>query len=140
MSSQMLYGSKHCNVLQVLPKDNFPTLTVLHLPNKNYRRVGKYRNRKFADGSEVFEQPHPSLLMAMEVHLGLRSAMPNKPQIPYRGVQMVDDVARQHDRFPLLEQRMKEFNDYVNRGGVLSDEDMTKVELIPDDNADSNNK
>jgi len=76
----------------------------------------------------------------MEVHLGLRSAMPNKPQIPYRGVQMVDDVARQHDRFPLLEQRMKEFNDYVNRGGVLSDEDMTKVELIPDDNADSNNK
>eukprot|EP00977_Amphora_coffeiformis_P011018 scaffold2632_cov158-Amphora_coffeaeformis.AAC.10 len=138
MSSQMLYGGRHCNVQQVLPKDTFPTLTVLHLPNKNYRRVGKYRNRKFADGSEVFEQPHPSLLRAMEAHLGLRLAMPNKPQIPYRGVQMVDDVARQHDRFPLLDQRMKEFNDYVKRGGVLSEEDMTKVDLLPEGTADNN--
>ena len=131
----MLYGRRHCNVLQVLPKDTFPTLTVLHLPNKNYRRVGKYRNRKFADGSEVFEQPHSSLLRAMEVHLGLRSFMPNKPQHPYKGIQMVDEVPREHDRFPLLNQRMKEYKDYVDRGGVLSEEDMTKVELIPEDPA-----
>lgn len=129
----MLYGSRHCNVLQVIPKDTFPTLTVLHLPNKNYRRVGKYRNRKFADGSEVFEQPHPSLLRTMEVHIGLRSALPNKPQHPYRGVQMVDDVVREHDRFPLLDQRMREFDDYVKRGGVLSEGDMSKIELIPED-------
>ncbi|KAL3927187.1 MAG: hypothetical protein SGARI_005391, partial [Bacillariaceae sp.] len=38
MSSQMLYGGRHCNVQQVLPADSFGTLTVLHLPNKNYRR------------------------------------------------------------------------------------------------------
>ena len=129
----MLYGRRHCNVQQVLPKDRFPTLTVLHLPNKNYRRVGKYRNRKFADGSEVFEQPHSSLLLAMEVHLALRQALPNAPQIPYRGIIMVDEVNREHDRFPLLDVRMREYQEYVKRGGVLSREDMTKVELVPEE-------
>ena len=132
MSSQMLYGGRHCNVQQVLPKDSFGSLTVLHLPNKNYRRVGKYRNRTFADGSEVFERPHPSLLTAMELHLALRAAIPNDPQKPYRGVQMVDEVVRQHDRFPLLDQRMKEYNEYAKRGGVLSQEDMSKTELLPE--------
>lgn len=127
----MLYGKRHCNVQQVLPKDAFSTLTVLHLPNKNYRRVGKYRNRKFADGSEVFEQPHASLLTAMEVHLALRQALPNAPQFPYRGIQMIDDVVQEHDRFPLLDQRMKDYEAYVQRGGVLSADDMTKVELVP---------
>ena len=132
MSSQMLYGGRHCNVQQVLPKDTFSTLTVLHLPNKNYRRVGKYRNRTFANGSEVFERPHPSLLSAMQVHLAMRSAVPNAPQQPYRGVQMVDEVVREHDRYPLLDQRMKEYDAYVKRGGVLSDDDMTKTELVPE--------
>lgn len=128
----MLYGKRHCGVQQVLPKDSFGALTVLHLPNKNYRRVGKYRNRTFADGSEVFEKPHSTLLLAMELHLGLRKALPNKPQIPYRGIQMVDDVVRNRDRSALLERRMKEFQDYVKRGGVLSEYDMTKTELTED--------
>ena len=136
----MLYGGRHCNVQQLLPKDSFPTLTVLHLPNKNYRRVGKYRNRTFADGSEVFERPHPSLLMAMEVHLALRAAMPNKPQKPYRGIQMIDEVVREHDRFPLLDVRMNEYNEYVKRGGVLSEEDMTKTDLIPEEDAEGKKK
>jgi hypothetical protein len=39
MSSQMLYGGRHCGVQQVIPVNSFGTLTVLHLPNKNYRRV-----------------------------------------------------------------------------------------------------
>ena len=129
----MLYGGRHCNVQQVLPKDSFSTLTVLHLPNKNYRRVGKYRNRTFANGSEVFERPHSSLLSAMEVHLALRSALPNTPQHPYRGVQMVDEVVREHDRYPLLNQRMDEYNEYVKRGGVLSQGDMSKTELVPEE-------
>lgn len=128
----MLYGGRHCGVQQVLPKDSFGTLTVLHLPNKNYRRVGKYRNRTFADGTEVFEQPHSSLLLAMELHLGIRSSLPVKPQLPYSGIQMVDDVAQEHDRFPLLERRMKEFQEYVKRGGILSDYDMTRTALTED--------
>jgi len=45
MSSQMLYHKKYCNVQQVLPVRSFGSLTVLHLPNKNYRRVGHYQNR-----------------------------------------------------------------------------------------------
>lgn len=130
MSSQMLYGGRHCNVQQVLPKDKFGTLTVLHLPNKNYRRVGKYRKREFSDGTEVFEQPHSSLLTAMELHLATRRAWPLEPQIPYRGIRMVDEVNR--ERSPLLERRMQEYEAYVKRGGVLSEDDMIKTDLMED--------
>lgn len=116
------------DVQQVIPKDKFGALTVLHLPNKNYRRVGKYRNRQFADGSEVFETPHESLLTAMELHLSVRQNVPSEPQHPYRGIRMVDEVTR--DRTALLERRMQEYQDYVNRGGVLNEYDMTKTALV----------
>lgn len=132
MSSHMLYGGRHCGVQQVLPKDKFGALTVLHLPNKNYRRVGKYRQRVFSDGTEVFEQPHESLLTAMELHLGVLQAMPAKAQFPYKGIQMVDEVDSPRDRTPLLERRMQEYKEYVQRGGVLSEYDMTKTELVED--------
>lgn len=130
MSSQMLYGGRHCGVKQVIPKEKFGALTVLHLPNKNYRRVGKYRKREFSDGTETFEAPHSSLLTAMELHLGLRQAWPPKPQRPYRGIRMIDEVQKPGDRTPLLERRMDEYQAYVKRGGVLSEDDMTKTGLV----------
>lgn len=132
MSSHMLYGKRHCGVTQLLPKNTFGSLTVLHLPNKNYRRVGKYRKRKFADGSEVFDQPHESLLSAMELHLALRREFPQPPQKPYRGIRMVDQVNVARDRTPLLERRMSEYQAYVDRGGVMSADDMEKVALVED--------
>lgn len=116
---------------QVIPKDTFGTLTVLHLPNKNYRRVGKYHNRQFADGSEVFETPHESLLSAMELHISVRQNLRSEPQNPYRGVRMVDEVER--GRTALLERRMQEYHDYVNRGGVLSEYDMSKTALVEEE-------
>lgn len=119
------------DVQQVIPKDKFGALTVLHLPNKNYRRVGKYRNRQFADGSEVFETPHESLLTAMELHLSVRQNLPSEPQHPYRGIRMVDEVIR--DRTALLERRMQEYQDYVNRGGILNEYDMTKTALVEEE-------
>jgi len=130
MSSQMLYGGRHCHVQQVIPKDKFGTLTVLHLPNKNYRRVGKYRNRQFSDGTEVFEQPHASLLTAMELHLGVRQAWPAAPQKPYQGIRMIDQVDNPPDRTDLLGRRMKEYEEYVERGGVLSEDDMTRTQVV----------
>lgn len=133
MSSHMLYGNRHCNVQQVIPRDKFGALTVLHLPNKNYRRVGKYRNRKFADGTEVFDMPNEKLLTAMELHIGLLRGLPPKaPEFPYKGIKMVDEVDQQTDRSPLLERRMMEYNDYVQRGGVLSEADMTRTTLVED--------
>jgi hypothetical protein len=133
MSSQMLYGGRHCKVQQVLPKARFPSLTVLHLPNKNYRRVGKYRNRTFSDGTEVFQAPHESLLSAMEVHVGLRRSFPAQPQRPYRGIRMVDEVNKARDRTPLLERRLREYEDYVKRGGVMNEYDMTRTALVEDE-------
>lgn len=133
MSSQMLYGGRHCNVQQVIPRDKFGALTVLHLPNKNYRRVGKYHNRKFADGTEVFEAPSDRLLTAMDLHLGiLRGLPPKEPQLPYRGIKMIDDVDLPSERTPLLERRMAEYTEYAKRGGVLSGDDMTKTILVDD--------
>lgn len=132
MSSQMLYGCRNgCCVRQILPKErSFGALTVLHLPNKNYRRVGKYRQREFSDGTEVFEQPSSTLLTDMELHLGMRQVWHPEPQIPYRGIKMVDEVDKTSDRNALLERRMKEYEEYVQRGGILSDYDFTRTDLV----------
>jgi hypothetical protein len=130
MSSQMLYGGKHCNVQQVLPVDSFGTLTVLHLPNKNYRRVGHFRNRTFSDGTEQFDHGlSAGLLTAMMLHLEIRKAIPQTPRIPYDGITMVDEVGRGKQRTPLLERRMGEYQAYVDRGGILTPADMEHTAL-----------
>lgn len=132
MSSQMLYGGRHCNVQQVLPIDSFGTLTVLHLPNKNYRRVGHFRNRTFSDGTETFDHGlSAGLLTAMTLHLEVRRHFTKEPRIPYDGIKMVDEVERK-GRTPLLERRMGEYQAYADRGGVLSEDDMKKTALIED--------
>jgi len=133
MSSRMLHGSKFCNVQQVLPIDTFGSLTVLHLPNKNYRRVGRYRNRTFSDGTEHFEVSS-SLLTSMNLHVALRNATKQKPHIPYNGVMMVDEVGdRRRDRPPVLERRLREYQAYVDRGGILSEDDMGKTNLVDEE-------
>lgn len=141
MSSQMLYGKRHCNVQQVFPRQSFGTLTVWHLPNKNYRRVGKYHNRTFATGSEVFERPHPSLLRALELHLALKKAFSIPQQPPqqqsssfgeYHGcIRMVDEVDDPHHKSSqLLQQRMKDYHAYIQRGGILCASDLIHTDLV----------
>jgi hypothetical protein len=130
MSSQMLYGGRHCGVQQVIPIESFGTLTVLHLPNKNYRRVGRYHNRTFSDGTETFDHGiSAGLLTAMTLHIELKRLVPPKARIPYDGVRMVDEVEPE-GRMPLLERRMAEYQAYVERGGVLSEDDMKKTALV----------
>jgi hypothetical protein len=136
MSSQMLYGSSHCNVQQVLPVDSFGTLTLLHLPNKNYRRVGHFRNRTFSDGTESFDHGVPgSLLTSMRLHLEIQIFFDKLPSYPYTGIQMVDECScksceNRNDCSPLLGRRMEEFRAYIERGGVLSKDDMEKTDLV----------
>jgi len=142
MSSQMMYGGRHCGIQQVLPIDNFGQLTVLHLPNKNYRRVGKKgrlggydkkdaKDVEFADGTEVFEGPDPSLMTAMQLHIEIRRHFQLQPDSVYTGVKMVNEVDydgnffRGKDRHEkLVEKRMKEYQDYVARGGIMVESDM----------------
>lgn len=140
MSSQMLYGNRHCNVQQVIPMDKFGALTVLHLPNKNYRRVGKHgrvggndaKEEKGGDEkSAAIEGPSDKLLTALQLHIDMRRKWPMQPQRPYKGIQMIDDV--RGGRAPMLDRRMREFRAYEARGGVLSEEDMEKVNLIDED-------
>mmetsp|Transcript_2176 Transcript_2176/g.4718 ORF Transcript_2176/g.4718 Transcript_2176/m.4718 type:complete len:518 (-) Transcript_2176:692-2245(-) len=130
MSSRMLHGTRHCNVQQLLPLETFGTMTVLHLPNKNYRRVGKFRNRTFADGTEMFDYGvSSSLLSSMRLHVELRKATNQKPTIPYAGIRMVDEVGLR-GRPAVLERRMREYRAYVDRGGILDSHDMEKTILV----------
>ena len=143
MSSQMLYGGRHCGVKQLLPVDNFGQLTVLHLPNKNYRRVGKQGRiggndkapkNEFSDGTEVFERSHPLLLKALELHVEMKKEFPNLQTSnideggQYNGVLVLDtDVKRHHfhkDHKDAFEKRLNAYKDYVARGGYMIESDM----------------
>jgi len=144
MSSQMMYGGRHCNVKQLIPVENFGQLTVLHLPNKNYRRVGKQGRLggsvnapkiEFSDGSEVFQKSHPSLLKDLELHIEIKRQFPNlqttnvggKGKI-YTGIRMVDtevDLSRMFKNHKAAAQaRLDAYRAYVERGGYMIDSDM----------------
>eukprot|EP00591_Stephanopyxis_turris_P002338 CAMPEP_0195510948 /NCGR_PEP_ID=MMETSP0794_2-20130614/3442_1 /TAXON_ID=515487 /ORGANISM="Stephanopyxis turris, Strain CCMP 815" /LENGTH=479 /DNA_ID=CAMNT_0040638471 /DNA_START=245 /DNA_END=1684 /DNA_ORIENTATION=+ len=138
MSSNMLYGKSHCNVRQLLPVDNFGQFTVFHLPNKNYRRVGKkgrlggHVNEdavKDEERIEVIDMPSDQLLTAVELHVAMRKEWPAKPRFPYQGVTMVDETQGQR-KSHLTQERIEEYKEYVKRGGVMTDEDMTKTDLV----------
>lgn len=148
MSSRMLHGKKHCNVKQLMPIENFNQLSVWHLPNKNYRRVGKKGRiggtessieNEFGTGKEEFVGPDASLPTAMQLHLAMRKEY-GYPQIPhdenknqrpneYIGIVMLNefDVGRQfRGKAPyinMVDERMKAYDDYVARGGQMTDVD-----------------
>jgi len=65
----------------------------------------------------------------MRLHIELRKATMQVPTVPYAGIRMVDEVSKRKDRTPLLERRMGEYQAYVDRGGILSEEDMKKTTL-----------
>jgi hypothetical protein len=121
MSSQQLYGKRHCNVQQVIPIKNFGAHTVLHLPNKNYRQVGRkgrlggtLDKDKEAEAATLMQASLPvvssKLLTAMQLHIALRQKWPAKPQHPYEGIQMIDKVEGSAANNPLLTRRMKEYH------------------------------
>jgi len=112
-------------------------LTVLHLPNKNYRRIGKKGRLgggtgdiEFATGKETFDTPHESLPTEMQVHLSIRKAFPVKAKNDknYKGIVMVDEIGEEPHPQPHHPQRvldkMAAYNEYVSRGGILSSKDI----------------
>jgi hypothetical protein len=137
---------RHCGVTQLLPVENFGQLTVLHLPNKNYRRVGKQgrlggtdnsTKNEFSDGTEVFQPSHPDLLQALELHVEMKRQFPNIQKTnlageggreKYVGVRIVDtdihpgSFAANHRR--VAEKRLEAYKAYVERGGYMIDSDM----------------
>lgn len=136
MSSHMLHGSKHCNVQQILPIEQFGQLNVLHLPNKNYRRVGKKGRiggsdsnieNVFGTGKEQFDAPSSTLVTAMEFHLAVRKAYPVTEKKKYKGIRMIDDWGSHSG---LMRKRMKAYENYVARGGVMSDSDINSWSWI----------
>lgn len=144
MSSQMLYGNRHCAVKQLLPAENFGQLTVLHLPNKNYRRVGKQGRlggsdnapkNEFSDGTEVFQRASPDLMKALELHVEVKRQFPHLQSsnvggegTGYTGIRMVDtDINLSKlwsNHRAAAEQKLKAYKAYVDRGGYMVDADM----------------
>ena len=147
MSSQMLYGNNHCNVQQVIPMDNFGQLSLWHLPNKNYRRVGKHgrlgnlgKKKQEKDDKdtpvEEIQGPSPLLPTAIQVHMEMRKNFPSKANADnkYTGVTMVDEIkGRYKGNIDRVNHRMKAYREYVQRGGILSEEDMEKWNWLSDD-------
>mmetsp|Transcript_30964 Transcript_30964/g.36130 ORF Transcript_30964/g.36130 Transcript_30964/m.36130 type:complete len:492 (+) Transcript_30964:202-1677(+) len=148
MSSRMLHGGKHCNVQQLIPMKNFGQMTVWHLPNKNYRRVGKKGRlggggveNEFATGDEKFDLPDASLPTAMQMHLELRKAFPKVKSVSegkeYNGIVMINDIDTQRifkrfkQHMEMVDGRMKSYEDYVSRGGQLSDVDFESWRWVP---------
>ena len=129
---------------QLLPVENFGQLTVLHLPNKNYRRVGKQGRlggndnapkNEFSDGSEVFQRSHPDLMKALEMHIEMKRQFPNLQSSNvggegkrYTGIRIVDtdvDFNSMHKNHrAAAEQRLEAYKTYVARGGYMVDSDM----------------
>ena len=149
MSSRMLHGKKHCNVKQLIPIRNFGQVTVWHLPNKNYRRVGKKGRiggvdssieNEFGTGKEKFLGPDPNLPTAMQLHLEMRKnygypdvgedksiSSSRAKKKPYKGIIMINEVDLGNRGIPkyvsMLYERMKAYDEYVARGGLLADSD-----------------
>lgn len=53
-------------------------------------------------------------------HLSVCQNLPYEPQYPYRGIR---------DHTALLERQTQEYLNYLNRGGVLNEYDMTMTDL-----------
>jgi len=138
MNSAMLYSKTYCAVQQVLPFQRFGALTVHHLPNKNYRRVGK-KGRiggtdkgaevQFADGSEQFQGPSDLLLTEMQLHMAMAKKFGGHSGGEYSGIEMVNDMTedktmpdKRHRK--LVDIRMAAFEEYKKRGGIMAEEDM----------------
>jgi hypothetical protein len=135
MSSQMLHGSRHCNVQQVIPIDKFGELTVLHLPNKNYRRVGRHGRLGGGKGgtpahqvygNETFTPTSSLLVSAMQLHIEFAKRWPKTPNIPYNGPVFMENRGCDQP-FRKVKEMMNAYKAYVDRGGVMSDEDMTRA-------------
>lgn len=131
---------------QLLPIENFGQLTVLHLPNKNYRRVGKQGRiggtdnspkNEFSDGTEVFQASHPDLLQALELHVEMKRHFPplkttnlagEGPAAKYVGIRIVDTDINIGSFSPnhrkAAEKRLQAYKAYVERGGYMIESDM----------------
>ena len=142
MSSHMLYGRNHCNVKQLLPVENFGQLTLLHLPNKNYRRIGKQGRlggkplrRKgwklakfelFGNKTEVFQRASTELLKSLELHIAMKRQFPHLQTSnvgkggAYAGILMVDTDVNSSG----VKEKMEAYRSYVERGGFMIDSDM----------------
>jgi len=133
ISSQQLYGGKKfaCAVQQAIPVQDFGALTVHHLPNKNYRRVGKYRTRDMERDTGV-EVSQEALMTALQLHIALTRAFPPRPRekkdIRIRMAMELDNPNRQQPE-ESWKPRLQAFRAYVERGGVMNEQDMEQTAL-----------
>eukprot|EP00548_Thalassiothrix_antarctica_P016251 CAMPEP_0194195960 /NCGR_PEP_ID=MMETSP0154-20130528/76411_1 /TAXON_ID=1049557 /ORGANISM="Thalassiothrix antarctica, Strain L6-D1" /LENGTH=459 /DNA_ID=CAMNT_0038920523 /DNA_START=132 /DNA_END=1511 /DNA_ORIENTATION=- len=138
MSSQHLHGKRHCNVQQVIPIDKFGELTVHHLPNKNYRRVGRHgrlgggqggTEAQHVFGNETFTQSSSQLVSAIQLHVEFAKRWPKTPQIPYQGPVFMENEGCDQP-FERVKSMVNDYFAYIHRGGVMSEEDMTKLNWL----------
>lgn len=83
------------------------------------------------------------LLSAMTLHIELRAVNLGNPRQPYRGIVMEDNIDRslpwsyeqkrkfsKEDYLDMVDRRMRDFEQYASRGGVMSIQDLSKTALV----------
>jgi hypothetical protein len=127
-------GAVACGVQQVLPIDLLGALTVHHLPNKNYRRVGQYRTRDTTRNEQVIVEPEESYWTALRLHFELvrhftTSKSKNKNLLGKMKKQvrftMTASPEIPTDQYPTeWRPKLDAFQNYVQRGGIMNEQDM----------------
>ncbi len=146
-------NSFRASISTVIPMDRFGSFNILHLPNKNYHRIGKKGRlsgtnssptNEFCDSKSKFDNPSSHMLLtAMELHIELEKHFPSthrrkqQQQQKYgeeRRYQGVITMKNELDPKPYfsskekhlkrVEKRMKAYEAYIQCGGIMSKEDM----------------
>merc|ERR1711904_39555 len=89
-----------------------------------------------SDGSEPAFDHGTGLLTAIKFHVEIVKQMgqPDKTASPktYNGIRMVDERGNEKD-METDNRRFREYEEYVNRGGTLSEYDLTRTDLMEGD-------
>jgi len=117
-----LYNEEYCNVTQLLPLDSFEDLLIHHMPNRNYNRkplnIVTTRNL------------HKMRMKAMQsINKSGKIWVDDKGE--YNGIIMIND---ERDPTKPMHFNFTEYDEYVSRGGRLSEEQLVFWEW-PDPNA-----
>ena len=102
-----LYDKEYCNVTQLLPLDSFNDFLIHHLPDKN--------NKRMPNNVETTSSLHQKRMNAILSFNKDAKLWVDKSGV-YNGAKMYLD---EMDSGKTLDYDMTEYNNYINRGGML---------------------
>lgn len=107
-----LYDVEYCNVTQLLPLDSFEDFLIHHIPDKNHKRSPQ------------------NIVRTIDLHKRRMRALHSDARMDkrsYNGIKMyIDEI----DPNKTVHFNLTAYNNYVQRGGILSEEELNEYEWI----------